>query len=1019
MITRNLIRVAATIACLIMTITATLLAQSTSIYEQRLDHINDANTSQVYNLDAEAQAAYDAIFDVPGQNFKVVSYGMYPIAVHIEPSLGFEQIEQWVDTDLDGLGSGYLAIKRRVIKEINEINGVASESIDFDIDLHLPSSLQLSPQKTEAERQGLEGLLEDQAFSTYQTTRSSYEAEKAVLLLLATVYDNYGEDIGQVYRDAGFAELSIDPRFEFRSSVNSSNTGEEYAIIEYRERSGNSRSTGQWSSLNDDLPSAIQYGSTFDLEVSPCVGSDMLPSTEAFMQASNNTPSTEAKFSILHASSNDKLYIKATISKSQAELVVDRKWDQTLQELQLAGYSYFNVKANGNVDRKASLNLAPGRTYVEEELLTGVNTNLAKTTAFACGLGDGVLGTVKLVFDTTKGVVKHTSGVWGSLLNGLGEVGNYMSDLVQVAVEDGIGKALYKAHNDYYNTVKSFIEGSIEGIMTVADLVAKFDFDKVRDAIVTGITTWLESLVAGELMAIYDLGVLTFDVVSAALSGGAGGAKLIKYFDDFMEGGATRIGDFFKNQLDRAAAGTSRAGNNALLKSKAFLCKIGIGGCFVKDTPVLMANKSNNTSQSRFKISNAKSLAVAAAMPIVAVPIQEVQLLDYAVAHETVNEQNNLIASTDEDLYLGLLNEDPYTSDQQRERDEYEINDTDWYSVSFEQVNGTSKCHFALHDDWIQKQGYEADKVVILNLPEQGINGPFRVTAIKHILPQKKPSEDAGDGYDWKPVTGLFEHQSNQVYTISFDNGESLGVTYQHPIYSVTAGDWKLAGELEIGEEVLTKSGNSKVVSSTKKRGSETVYNLEVQELHNFLVGESGVVVHNSCLDAFMKMFFGKFTKKKVPGKKWVDYAEESGLAKTVKDLDEVKKLERLGENMQKRMTHLVKDSDGITDFPGIDGFIEDGAKAIPVSLKYVTSNKVSTLNSRIREIAQKANTANGTPKFDGILKDITGMVTAKKFTKQQLIDKVNSIRQLHPQESGIVKRYFVEGSDGSAWIDF
>ncbi len=46
----------------------------------------------------------------------------------------------------------------------------------------------------------------------------------------------------------------------------------------------------------------------------------------------------------------------------------------------------------------------------------------------------------------------------------------------------------------------------------------------------------------------------------------------------------------------------------------------------------------------------------------------------------------------------------------------------------------------------------------------------------------------------------------------------------------------------------MTKSGNTKVLSSTKKEGSETVYNLEVKELHNFLVGESGVVVHNSCI---------------------------------------------------------------------------------------------------------------------------------------------------------------------------
>lgn len=46
---------------------------------------------------------------------------------------------------------------------------------------------------------------------------------------------------------------------------------------------------------------------------------------------------------------------------------------------------------------------------------------------------------------------------------------------------------------------------------------------------------------------------------------------------------------------------------------------------------------------------------------------------------------------------------------------------------------------------------------------------------------------------------------------------------------------------------MLAKGGNTKVVSSRKKEGSEAVYNLEVKEVHNFLVGEFGVVVHNSC----------------------------------------------------------------------------------------------------------------------------------------------------------------------------
>ena len=82
---------------------------------------------------------------------------------------------------------------------------------------------------------------------------------------------------------------------------------------------------------------------------------------------------------------------------------------------------------------------------------------------------------------------------------------------------------------------------------------------------------------------------------------------------------------------------------------------------------------------------------------------------------------------------------------------------------------------------------------------EQRISGPFKITSIKNILPQKKPAdEDTSDDYDYRPVTAIFTHVSDQVYNIDFDNGENLGVTFQHPIYSVTAGDWQLEGELEI-----------------------------------------------------------------------------------------------------------------------------------------------------------------------------------------------------------------------------
>ena len=71
-----------------------------------------------------------------------------------------------------------------------------------------------------------------------------------------------------------------------------------------------------------------------------------------------------------------------------------------------------------------------------------------------------------------------------------------------------------------------------------------------------------------------------------------------------------------------------------------------------------------------------------------------------------------------------------------------------------------------------------------------------------------------------------------------FTTAPSLGVTATHPIYSTTYHDWRLAGELEVGERVLTYKGEATVSSTEKRAGSEPVYNLEVKDLHNFLVGD-------------------------------------------------------------------------------------------------------------------------------------------------------------------------------------
>ena len=67
-----------------------------------------------------------------------------------------------------------------------------------------------------------------------------------------------------------------------------------------------------------------------------------------------------------------------------------------------------------------------------------------------------------------------------------------------------------------------------------------------------------------------------------------------------------------------------------------------------------------------------------------------------------------------------------------------------------------------------------------------------------------------------------------------------FGLLTPIPIFSATYNDWRLVGEIEIGRKVFAYLGVATVINTEKKAGIETVYNLEVKDLHNFLVGGSG-----------------------------------------------------------------------------------------------------------------------------------------------------------------------------------
>ena len=85
------------------------------------------------------------------------------------------------------------------------------------------------------------------------------------------------------------------------------------------------------------------------------------------------------------------------------------------------------------------------------------------------------------------------------------------------------------------------------------------------------------------------------------------------------------------------------------------------------------------------------------------------------------------------------------------------------------------------------------------------------------------------------------------VFTFSFVSADELKVTEEHPF--LINGSWIDASQLKVGDELTLVNGTKVIIKQINDIETETpflVYNLEAGEYHNFVVGEDGVVVHNS-----------------------------------------------------------------------------------------------------------------------------------------------------------------------------
>lgn len=843
------------------------------------------------------QKANQAVQNTPitgSGTFKIYSYSLYPIMGCVKGDCGIEEARERALFDLGTKGYS-IGIIKEFLNSSDPSSNNSSWAVRFTIRINLPSEDPLYDEVDEVEKTALQSIVQSQFEETYKnnsgfdlaTLISRCEIEGIETYIKQLNNLRSGGMIENALEIAGYNKIDISG-YQFRIAEptglhgTKSERSENGTEIEFKTLNSNS-----WGLFSDCFRNGqiTVRGKLFKYFVYTNTFFDLIPTTESEFRDKFNNSNAEIGIHFYWTVNNGPRLISGQsfpsgtelgykiiykINKTKADEVVQLLFDSNLQKA-------YNEQA-AKTDIHSDSRFMPGPTWAQWGYNT-LSTESSPSTYRAIGYGiiDGFLATLVSFWEMGDYALRKFE--CESSQNDAEIEKIILLSVFQTSMGIGEDDSEFKKFRstiiDLYNEI--IINKGYKNLLI-----------NIKDSILETFDNELALITSGTKEGYYQVGKLLFEVIyefsSTFATGGASLVKsipkMLKGFKDAIASNGKNFSAFIKGCLEKVkgAGGKFPDPNTA---KKWFKCKILGKGCFVKDTPILMARSAN-----QFSLRHSVAAYAMAALPLISpVPIQEVQLLDYAVAHKTVNSSYGLTANASDTYVIG---KDPYTSDEQRVRDHYEINATDWHEVSFKEVNGISSCKLALHQDWIERHDYMVDGIVNMNLPEQGISGPFKITSIRHIQPQKIPvDEDPEDDYEYRPVTGLFTHQSNDVYTIGFTNAPSLGVTATHPIYSTTYHDWRLAGELEVGERVLTFKGEATVSSTEKRAGSETVYNLEVKDLHNFLVGDEGVVVHNGCaneIEKYVTNVIGKTWKMKKPSV--LKAGTKAGCAKCVKYAD-------------------------------------------------------------------------------------------------------------------------------------
>ncbi len=200
---------------------------------------------------------------------------------------------------------------------------------------------------------------------------------------------------------------------------------------------------------------------------------------------------------------------------------------------------------------------------------------------------------------------------------------------------------------------------------------------------------------------------------------------------------------------------------------------------------------------------------------IVQKPIEQVRLLDRMAGTNPIRSDTETLPEPD-----------PATSRIVK----LQLHDDDSQLVEIEMVQSLS---------WLKAFDAKIGRTIDLDLPEVGAVGEATVVAIEPC-----PPIPPGNG---NLVTALFKHHAKQALNLHVANSsEPIGVTPNHPIWSEDRQAFVFAGQLQPGERLRTRTGETTTIVGVMPRpGPEPVYNLQVHGEHVYRVGTAGLLVHN------------------------------------------------------------------------------------------------------------------------------------------------------------------------------